>query len=126
MDIREDLLYTNEHEWLAVENNIAAIGITDYAQSELGDIVYLELPEIGTIVQQMEAFGTIEAVKAVNDLFSPVTGEIVEVNSSLEDEPDQINGDPYGAGWIVKIHMTDEAELEKLLTAGQYKELIGG
>lgn len=126
MDVREELLYTKEHEWLAIENNVATIGITDYAQSELGDIVFLELPEVGIEVKQMEAFGTIEAVKAVSDLYSPVSGEIIEINSSLEDEPDQINGDPYGNGWMVKIQMTDDSELDELLSAGQYKDLIGG
>jgi glycine cleavage system H protein len=126
MKVQEELLYTKEHEWLAIANNIATVGITDYAQSELGDIVFLELPEVGTEVKQMQAFGTIEAVKAVSDLFAPVSGEVVEVNSSLEDEPDQINGDPYGDGWMVKIQMTDESELDELLTAGQYKDFIGG
>lgn len=125
MEVREELLYTKEHEWVAIEDAVATIGITDYAQSELGDIVFLELPEVGTTVKQMEAFGTIEAVKAVSDIYSPVSGEIIEVNSSLEDEPDQINSDPYGDGWMIKMKMSDEAELDDLLSAGEYKDLIG-
>ena len=126
MEIREEFLYTKEHEWVAIENNVATVGITDYAQSELGDIVFLELPEVGTEIKQMEPFGTIEAVKAVSDLYSPVSGEIIEVNTSLEDEPDQINSDPYGDGWIIKMKMSDETELDALLSAGEYKDLIGG
>ena len=125
MEVREELLYTKEHEWVAIEDAVATIGITDYAQSELGDIVFLELPEVGATVKQMEAFGTIEAVKAVSDIYSPVSGEIIEVNSSLEDEPDQINSDPYGDGWMIKMKMSDEAELDDLLSAGEYKDLIG-
>lgn len=126
MDVREDLLYTKEHEWVAIENNIATVGITDYAQSELGDIVFVELPEVGNEVRMMEAFGTIEAVKAVNDLYSPVSGEVIEINSSLDDEPEQINADPYEKGWMIKIKMSDESELDSLLSAGEYKDLIGG
>ncbi|MFQ6093459.1 MAG: glycine cleavage system protein GcvH [bacterium] len=126
MKTPEDLLYSKEHEWTAIENDVATVGITDYAQSELGDIVFIELPEVGTEVKQMESFGTIEAVKTVSDLYSPVSGEIIEVNTSLEDEPEQINSDPYGNGWMIKIRMSDESELEDLLSAGQYKDLIGG
>ena len=126
MEIQDDFLYTKEHEWIALEEDIATVGITDYAQSELGDIVFVELPEIGTEVAQSEPFGTIEAVKAVSDLYAPLSGEIIEVNTSLEDEPEQINSDPYGNGWMVKIKVTDESELDNLLSAGQYKDLIGG
>ena len=126
MEVREELLYTKEHEWVAMEEDVATVGITDYAQSELGDIVFIELSEVGTDVKQMEAFGTIEAVKAVSDLYSPVSGEIIEVNTALEDEPDQINSDPYGEGWMVKIKMNDETELDNLLSAGEYKDLTGG
>ena len=126
MQIREDLVYTKDHEWMAIDNDVATVGITDYAQSELGDIVFIELPEIGTEVNQTEPFGTIEAVKAVSDLFAPVSGEVIEINSSLQDEPEQINADPYGKGWMIKIRMRDESELDDLLSAGQYKDLIGG
>lgn len=126
MNIPEDLLYAKEHEWIAIENDVAAVGITDYAQSELGDIVFIELPEVGTEVKQMESFGTIEAVKAVNDLYTPVSGKVIEVNTSLEDEPEKINSDPYGNGWMIKIRMSDESELDNLLSASQYKDLIGG
>ena len=126
MDIREDFLYTKEHEWISLEGDFATVGITDYAQSELGDIVFIELPEVGTEVRQGEPFGTIEAVKAVSDLFSPISGEVIEVNSSLEDEPEQINSDPYGNGWMIKMKTRDESEVEELLSAGQYKDLIGG
>ena len=126
MQIREDLVYTKDHEWMAIENDVATVGITDYAQSELGDIVFIELPEVGTEVNQTEPFGTIEAVKAVSDLSAPVSGEVIEINSSLQDEPEQINADPYGKGWMIKIRMRDESELDDLLSAGQYKDLIGG
>ncbi|UCE19978.1 MAG: glycine cleavage system protein GcvH [Gemmatimonadota bacterium] len=126
MDIQEDFLYTKEHEWIAFEEDIATVGITDYAQSELGDIVFIELPEVGSEVRQTEPFGTIEAVKAVSDLYAPLSGEVIEVNTSLEDEPEQINSDPYGNGWMIKIKVRDESELEDLLSAGQYKDLIGG
>ena len=126
MEIQEDFLYTKEHEWIALEEDIATVGITDYAQSELGDIVFVELPEVGTEIRQTEPFGTIEAVKAVSDLFAPLSGEVTEVNTSLEDEPEQINSDPYGNGWMIKIKIHDESELDSLLSAGQYKDLIGG
>ena len=126
MEIQEDFLYTKEHEWIALEEDIATVGITDYAQSELGDIVFVELPEVGTEIRQTEPFGTIEAVKAVSDLYAPLSGEVTEVNTSLEDEPEQINSDPYGNGWMIKIKIHDESELDSLLSAGQYKDLIGG
>ena len=121
MQVPEELSYTSEHEWLSIENGIATVGITDYAQSELGDIVFVELPQVGTRTKQMEPFGTIEAVKAVSDLFAPLTGEIIEVNSALEDSPESINSDPYGDGWIVKIKFENESELESLLSADDYK-----
>ncbi len=124
MQIPEDLKYTKDHEWARIEGDVAIIGITDYAQSELGDIVYVELPEVGDSTTQGESFGTIEAVKAVSDLFAPLSGEIVEVNTALTDQPEIINKDPYGEGWIVKIKFSDASELEKLLTKAQYEELI--
>ncbi|MCH9008051.1 glycine cleavage system protein GcvH [candidate division KSB1 bacterium] len=124
MDIPEEFGYTAEHEWVAVEDGMARIGITDYAQSELGDIVFVELPEVGDETTQMEPFGTIEAVKAVSDLFAPVSGKVVEVNTLLEDQPELINTDPYGEGWILKIKLKDESEAQKLLSAEEYRKEI--
>ena len=126
MQFPENLRYTKEHEWVRVENDsVGVVGITDYAQSELGDIVYVELPQIGKQVKQLEPFGTIEAVKAVSDLFSPLSGEVIEVNEKLKDSPDLINKDPYGEGWIIKIKISDLSELDNLLSAEDYKKLIG-
>ncbi len=126
MQFPENLRYTKEHEWIkVVDDQIGIVGITDYAQSELGDIVYVELPPIGKVVKQLESFGTIEAVKAVSDLFSPVSGEVIEVNEKLKDSPDLINKDPYGEGWIIKIKIKDLNELNNLLSAEDYKKLIG-
>lgn len=124
MVIKEELRYTKEHEWIKLENDIAAVGITDYAQGELGDIVFIELPKVGTRVEQMKPFGVIEAVKAVSELFSPITGEVVEVNSKLESEAGLINKDPYAEGWIIKIKVKDKAELDKLLSVEEYKKLL--
>lgn len=124
MDIPDEFGYTAEHEWVAVEDGMARIGITDYAQSELGDIVFVELPEVGNETTQMEPFGTIEAVKAVSDLFAPVSGKVVEVNTLLEDQPELINTDPYGEGWILKIKLRDESEAQKLLSAEEYRKEI--
>jgi glycine cleavage system H protein len=117
-------MYTEEHEWVLVDNDIATIGITDYAQGELGDIVYLELPDVGTKVDHMEVFGTIEAVKTVAELFSPVSGEVVETNAKMEDEPEIINADPYGEGWMIKIRMENPSETESLLSAEEYRSSI--
>ncbi len=125
MNIPDDLLYTEEHEWVRVDGNVATIGITDYAQSELGDIVYIELPNVGDKTKQMEPFGTIEAVKAVSDLYAPLTGEVVEINEALADSPDLVNKDPYGDGWMIRVEMADPSELEKLLSAEDYKQVIG-
>ena len=124
MNIPGDLKYTKEHEWLRINGDIAEIGITDYAQGELGDIVFVELPEQGADVQQDEPFGTIEAVKAVSELFSPVTGTVEDVNSKIEDDAGIINREPYGEGWMIKVKIADAGKLESLLTADQYKELI--
>ena len=123
MNIPENLQYTEEHEWVLIEDNIAIVGITDYAQGELGDVVFIELPQTGNIVQQLEPFGTIEAVKTVTDLFAPVSGEVVEVNTMLEESPHLINEDTYGEGWIIKINISDPVELENLLTAEDYANL---
>lgn len=124
MKIPKDLLYTEEHEWVAVDEGIATIGITDYAQGELGDVVFVEMPQEGTLVNQLEPFGTIEAVKAVSDLFAPVSGEVVEVNVLLADKPETVNKDPYGDGWMMKVRLTDTSELENLMNAEAYKDKI--
>ena len=124
MVIKDELRYTKEHEWVKLEKDIAIMGITDYAQGELGDIVFVELPKVGTKVEQMKSFGVIEAVKAVSELFSPVTGEVAEVNSKLESEAGLINKDPYGEGWIIKVRVKDQSEVNKLLSAEDYKKLL--
>ncbi|MFC1562186.1 glycine cleavage system protein GcvH [candidate division KSB1 bacterium] len=124
MLIPDDLRYTNEHEWIRIEGDIAVVGLTDYAQDQLEDIVYLDLPEPGMQVKQHDAFGSVEAVKAVEDIYSPVSGELVEVNSELEDKPELCNQKPYGDGWLVKIKMSDTSEVDNLLTAEQYRELL--
>ena len=125
MDIPSNLKYTNEHEWIKVENDIATVGITDFAQSELGDIVFLELPNVGDVFDKNDVFGTVEAVKTLADLYLPVSGKIVDVNNSLEDVPESINEDPYDKGWIVKIQLKDSKEVELLLSYNDYKKLIG-
>jgi len=124
MQIPGNLKYTKDHEWAKIEGNIATIGITDFAQSELGDIVYVELPEVGTQTKQGESFGTIEAVKAVSDMFSPLTGEVADVNTGLADKPEVINKDPYGDGWIIKIKFSEKSEVDNLLDKSKYEELI--
>ena len=124
MEIRTDLKYTKEHEWVKLEGDTATVGITDYAQGELGDIVFVELPKVGATVAQMKPFGTIEAVKAVSELFSPVTGEVVAVNSGLESDAAVINKDPYGEAWLIKIKVKNPKELDSLLTAEKYKEMV--
>jgi len=123
MEIPTGLLYTKEHEWVLVEDDLVTLGITDYAQSELGDIVFVELPEVGDEVEAAESFGTIEAVKTVSELFSPVTGTVVEVNEALADSPDLVNKDPYGEGWMIKVKYTEIPE-EDLLSAAEYKKMI--
>ncbi len=124
MNIEKTLLYTEEHEWVYVEDDIVTVGITDYAQGELGDIVFIELPKVNDEVKQMEPFGTIEAVKAVSDLFAPLSGTVVEVNDVLQEQPELINKDPYGHGWMIKIRMADKSELESLLSAAAYKDKL--
>jgi glycine cleavage system H protein len=120
----EDLKYTKEHEWLRIDGEIVEVGITSYAQDQLGDVVYVELPEAGSHVTQFETCGTIESVKTVSDLYSPVSGEVLAINEKLDDTPELINNEPYGSGWILKIALQDPAELGKLLSADAYKELI--
>jgi len=123
MKTPENLYYTNEHEWVQVNGDIATVGVTDFAQSALGDIVYVEVETLDEELDADEVFGTIEAVKTVSDLFQPVTGTIFEVNENLEDDPELINNDPYGDGWIVKIKMSDTSELNNLMSTEEYKNL---
>jgi len=123
--IPEELMYTKEHEWVRIDGEVATVGITDYAQSELGDIVYLELPEEGTQVEQMKPFGLIEAVKTEADLYCPLSGEVVERNEAALSDPGLVNASPYGDGWLIKIKLSDPSEKESLLTAKQYAEHIG-
>ena len=125
MKIPENLKYTKDHEWLKVEGNEALIGVTDFAQSELGDIVYIEVETVGETLEKEESFGTIEAVKTVSDMFMPISGEILEFNSALESNPELINKDPYGEGWLIKVSMTNAAETKELMSADDYKKLIG-
>ena len=124
--IPEDLYYTDEHEYVRLEDdNVVVVGVTDYAQGELGDVVFVELPEVGAEYQKMDAFGTIEAVKAVSELFSPLAGEIVDVNTDLDDNPGLVNEDPYGAGWMIKLRIADQSALNQLLSATHYAEHVG-
>ncbi|TVP42377.1 MAG: glycine cleavage system protein GcvH [Gemmatimonadales bacterium] len=125
--IPDDLFYTEEHEYLKAtdEEGVYQVGVTDYAQGELGDIVFLELPAAGDSFSHMETFGTIEAVKAVSDLYAPVSGEVVAVNDALEDDPSLVNSDPYGAGWMVRMRVSDPSELDALMSPDAYRELVG-
>ncbi|MBK9479705.1 MAG: glycine cleavage system protein GcvH [Bacteroidetes bacterium] len=125
MNFPENLKYTKDHEWIKIDGNIATVGITEFAQGELGDIVYVEIETEGETLNKEEIFGTVEAVKTVSDLFMPVTGKVLEVNKDLEAAPDKVNSDPYGAGWMIKIELTNAAEVGDLLSAGAYRELIG-
>ena len=126
MNIPTNLKYTKDHEWVAVDGDVATVGITDFAQGELGDIVYVEVETLDETLAMEEVFGTVEAVKTVSDLFLPVSGEIIEFNEALESEPEAVNSDPYGAGWMIKIKMSDPAELGDLLSDADYAALIGG
>ena len=125
MNIPQELKYTKDHEWVRVEGDVLTIGITDYAQSELGDIVYVEVDTLNETLRAEEVFGTVEAVKTVSDLFLPVAGEIIEFNEALEEAPEQVNDDPYGQGWMIKLRCEDFSALENLLDAQAYKALIG-
>lgn len=125
MNTPENLKYTREHEWIRVEGDVAYVGITDYAQSELGEIVFLDVDTVGKTIGQGEVFGSIEAVKTVSDLNMPATGEVLELNEALESNPELVNNDPYGEGWIIKVSVQDAAELDNLLDAEAYKALIG-
>lgn len=124
MNIPEDLKYTHDHEWVRFENDIAYIGITDFAQSELGDIVFVEVETEGETLDPEEVFGTVEAVKTVSDLFIPVGGEILEFNTEVEDQPELLNSDPYGEGWIIKVKVTDD-NMDNLMTAQEYIDMVG-
>ena len=126
MNIPSELKYTKDHEWIKVEGDIATVGITDFAQGELGDIVYVEVETLDETLDVEEVFGTVEAVKTVSDLFLPLSGKIIEFNDSLEDEPENVNSDPYGDGWMIKIKISDASQIDNLLSAEDYKALISG
>ncbi len=125
MNIPSELKYTKDHEWLKVDGDIATIGITDFAQGELGDIVYVEVETLDETLDAEEVFGTVEAVKTVSDLFMPVSGEIIEFNEELESAPESVNSDPYGAGWMIKVKLSDVSQLDALMSADDYKALVG-
>ena len=125
VDVREDLLYTDEHEWLRVEGETGVVGITAFAAEQLGDVVFVELPQVGRTLERAETFGVVESVKAVSDLFSPVAGQVLEVNSELVTRPELLDSDPYGAGWIVRLRIADEGATTELKDAAAYRALIG-
>ena len=125
MNIPATLKYTKDHEWVSIDGDIATIGVTDFAQSELGDIVFVEIETVGETMDKEEVFGTIEAVKTVSDLFMPVSGEIIEFNGGLESNPEAVNTDPYGAGWMIKVRMTNTSEIDGLMDAAAYEALVG-
>lgn len=125
MSVPQNLKYTKEHEWVLVEGDVATIGITDFAQGELGDIVYVEIETVGETIDKDEVFGSVEAVKTVSDLFMPVSGEVMEFNDKLDAEPELVNSDPYGDGWMIKVKISDASELDSLLDAAAYSQLIG-
>jgi glycine cleavage system H protein len=124
MEFPEDLKYTREHEWVSIDGSVATIGITDHAQEQLGDVVFVELPTVGDRVEKADAFGVVESTKAVSDVYAPLSGEVAEVNDDLPDNPELINEDPYGDGWMVKITLGDKADLEDLMTADEYRKFI--
>lgn len=125
MNIPDDLKYTKDHEWVKIDGDIAVVGITDFAQGELGDIVYVDIETVDETIAQNEVFGSVEAVKTVSDLFMPLSGEVIEFNESLEDAPENVNSDAYGEGWMIKIRISDPSEIESLLDASGYKEIVG-
>jgi glycine cleavage system H protein len=125
MNFPEDLKYTKDHEWVRLEGGIATIGVTDFAQSELGDVVFVEIETEGEELAAEETFGTVEAVKTVSDLFMPIAGEIVEVNAELEDAPESVNEDPYGKGWMIKVKVSDASEVNDLMSASEYTAMVG-
>jgi glycine cleavage system H protein len=121
-NVPEDLHYSKDHEWISVEGDVGTIGITDHAQNSLGDVVYVEVPKVGDTFSAHEAFGSVESVKAVSEIFTPVSGEVVEVNESLQDEPEKVNTDPYGDGWMIRIRMSNPGEVDSLLSAAEYED----
>lgn len=125
MNTPSELKYTKDHEWIKIEGNVATVGITDFAQSELGDIVFIDVDTLDEELSANDVFGSVEAVKTVSDLFLPIAGKVIEVNEALEDEPELVNTDPYGKGWIIKLEIPADADLSELLTAEQYQEIIG-
>jgi glycine cleavage system H protein len=125
MNIPANLKYTKDHEWVSIDGDVATVGITDFAQKELGDIVYVEVETLDQTLTKDEVFGTVEAVKTVSDLFLPLSGEIIEFNDALESAPESVNSDPYGAGWMIKVKVSDLGEVDSLLSSDAYKELIG-
>ena len=125
MNIPEELKYTKDHEWISIEGDVATVGITDFAQRELGDIVYVEVETVGETLEADEVFGTVEAVKTVSDLFLPVSGDIIEFNEELEDTPEDVNADPYSKGWMIKLKVSNIGDIDQLLDSNQYRELIG-
>lgn len=124
MELPEDLKYTREHEWISLQGKIATVGITDHAQEQLGDVVYVELPGVGDRVAKAEPFGVVESTKAVSDVYAPISGEVAEVNDDLPDSPELVNEDPYGDGWLVKINVEDASELDDLMTAAEYRAFL--
>jgi len=126
MNIPSELKYTKDHEWVKIDGDVATVGITDFAQGELGDIVYVEVDTLDEVLDAEEVFGTVEAVKTVSDLFLPLSGEIIEFNEGLEDEPEKVNSDPYGDGWMIKLKISDDSQIDSLMSADAYKALISG
>lgn len=125
MEFPDDLKYTREHEWVNIQGNIATVGITDYAQDQLGDIVYVELPKEGELVSKGDAFGVVESVKSVSDVYAPLSGKVVETNTPLKDNPETVNEDAYGEGWLIKLELKDVGEVEELINAAEYEEFVG-
>mgnify|MGYP006115244665 FL=1 len=122
--VPDELKYSEQHEWLSLDGDVGTIGVTDYAQSQLGDIVFVELPQVGDVLEKGQSFGTIEAVKTVEELYTPIAGEILEINDTLEDDAEQVNSDPYSDGWMIKVRLSDTADLGTMLSAEDYEELI--
>jgi|TARA_Y100000385_G_scaffold77005_1_gene77997 glycine cleavage system H protein len=125
MDIPKNLKYTNDHEWISIDGEVATVGVTDFAQGELGDIVYVEVETLDEELEKEEVFGTVEAVKTVSDLFMPISGEIIEFNESLETNPEKVNEDPYGEGWMIKVKISNPSELDELLSSEEYSSSVG-
>jgi len=126
MNFPDDLKYSDDHEWVRVEGDVATVGITDFAQSELGDVVFVEIETEGDDLSKGDTFGTVEAVKTVSDLFMPISGEVIEVNSAIEDAPESVNEDPYGNGWMIKVRISDTSELDDLMSQADYQSMVGG